>query len=128
EDQSDETLTAAAMDVGFPLLIKASGGGGGKGIRIVDDASGFATALDRVRREATTAFGDARVVLERFGPVGRHSEVQVVGDTHGNVIHLFDRECSLQRRHQKVVEEAPAPNLPDELRRQLFDGSVRLAK
>jgi 3-methylcrotonyl-CoA carboxylase alpha subunit len=128
EDQSDETLTAAAMDVGFPLLIKASGGGGGKGIRIVDDASGFATALDLVRREATTAFGDARVVLERFVPVGRHIEVQVVGDTHGNVIHLFDRECSLQRRHQKVVEEAPAPNLPDELRRQLFDGSVRLAK
>lgn len=128
EDQSDDVLAAAALEVGFPLMIKASGGGGGRGIRVVDDASSFASTLDLVRRESTTAFGDARVVLERFIPVGRHIEVQVIGDTLGNVVHLFDRECSLQRRHQKVVEEAPAPNLPDELRRQLYERSVRLAK
>ncbi len=128
EDQSDAVLVAAAQKVGFPLLIKASGGGGGKGIRVVEDAAAFGATLDLVRREASAAFADARVVLERFVPAGRHIEVQVIGDCHGNVIHLLDRECSLQRRHQKVIEEAPAPNLPEALRRQLHDDSVRLAK
>lgn len=128
EDQSDATLLAAAKDVGFPLLVKASGGGGGKGIRVVDDAAEFNAILDLVRREASAAFSDARVVLERFVPAGRHIEVQVIGDCHGNVVHLFDRECSLQRRHQKVIEEAPAPNLPEALRRQLHDDSIRLAR
>jgi acetyl/propionyl-CoA carboxylase alpha subunit len=128
EDQSDTALGAAAEKVGFPLLVKASGGGGGKGIRVAEDAAGFGVTLDLVRREASAAFADGRVVLERFVPAGRHIEVQVIGDCHGNVIHLFDRECSLQRRHQKVIEEAPAPNLPEALRRQLHDDSVRLAK
>ncbi|MBL8571269.1 MAG: ATP-grasp domain-containing protein [Phreatobacter sp.] len=127
-DQSDDVLAAAARRVGFPLLIKASAGGGGKGIRIVEDAEGFATALDLVRRESAAAFADSSVLLERFIPAGRHIEVQVLGDAHGNLVHLFDRECSLQRRHQKVFEEAPAPLLPEALRLQLLESSVRLAK
>lgn len=127
-DQSDKVLAEAANRIGFPLLIKASAGGGGKGIRIVDDAQSFVTALDLVRRESAAAFADSSVLLERFIPAGRHIEVQVLGDTHGNLVHLFDRECSLQRRHQKVFEEAPAPLLPEALRGQLLESSVRLAK
>ncbi len=127
-DQSDAVLAKAAGRIGFPLLIKASAGGGGKGIRVVEDAQSFAEALDLVRRESQAAFADSSVLLERFIPAGRHIEVQVLGDTHGNLIHLFDRECSLQRRHQKVFEEAPAPLLPEALRLQLFENAVRLAK
>ena len=128
DDQSDSVLTEAACKIGFPLLIKASAGGGGKGIRVVDNLSNFASALDVVRREGLAAFADSSVLIERFVPASRHIEVQVLGDTHGNIVHLFDRECSLQRRHQKVIEEAPAPLLPHGLRQRLYESAVSLAK
>ncbi|MGI9025747.1 MAG: acetyl/propionyl/methylcrotonyl-CoA carboxylase subunit alpha [Burkholderiaceae bacterium] len=111
DDQSDAALAAAAADIGYPVLIKASAGGGGKGMRVVHGASGFASNLDLVRREARSAFGDGDVLLERYIRLARHLEVQVLGDRHGHLLHLFERECSIQRNNQKVIEEAPAPHL-----------------
>ena len=112
DDQSDATLLAAEPGgCGFPLLIKPTAGGGGKGMRIVRSADEFAEALAGARREAAKAFGDDRVLLERFVEKGRHVEVQVFADAHGHAVHLHERDCSLQRRHQKVIEEAPAPGL-----------------
>ena len=105
---SDADLIAAAADVGFPVLVKPSAGGGGKGMRRVDDPADLAAALAASRREAAAAFGDDTLFLERFVVRPRHIEVQVLADTHGNVLHLGERECSLQRRHQKVIEEAPS--------------------
>jgi acetyl/propionyl-CoA carboxylase alpha subunit len=127
-DQADAVLAAAAERIGFPLIIKASMGGGGKGIRVVGESKEFSALLDVVRREAKSAFGDARVLLERYVPAGRHIEVQVLGDAHGNLVHLADRECSLQRRHQKVIEEAPAPRLDDAARASMRDMALRLAR
>ncbi|MBV1705678.1 MAG: acetyl-CoA carboxylase biotin carboxylase subunit [Hyphomicrobiales bacterium] len=109
--QDDASLEAAAHALGFPLMIKALAGGGGRGMREVADASGFLAALNACRREAASAFGDDKVLLERLITRPRHIEVQVFGDSHGEVVHLFERDCSLQRRHQKLVEEAPAPGL-----------------
>ena len=103
DDQSDATLAAAAQALGFPLLIKPTAGGGGKGMRIVRDPQDFAEALGGARRESAKSFGDARVLLERFVEKGRHVEIQVFADAHGNAVHLFERDCSLQRRHQKVI-------------------------
>ena len=128
EDQSPKRLAAEAAAIGWPVLIKAVAGGGGKGMRRVDGAPQFAAALEGARREAGSAFGDERVLLERYVTAPRHIEVQVFGDTHGNVVHLFERDCSLQRRHQKVVEEAPAPGMDEATRQALCAAAVRAAK
>jgi acetyl/propionyl-CoA carboxylase alpha subunit len=127
DDQSPDVLAREAAAIGWPVLIKAVAGGGGKGMRRVDDAGGFAAALEAARREAASAFGDDRVLLERYARHPRHIEVQVFGDTHGNVVHLFERDCSLQRRHQKVVEEAPAPGMDPATREALCAAAVRAA-
>ena len=128
DDQSEEALLAAAREIGFPVLVKASAGGGGRGMRIVEAEEGFAAALDGARREAASGFGDDRVLIERYLANARHVEVQVFGDAHGNVIHLFERECSLQRRHQKVIEEAPAPGMTAGMRSALGEAAVSAAR
>ena len=128
DDQKDADLRRAADRTGYPALIKAVAGGGGKGMRRVDRAEDFAEALAGARREAKTAFGDDRVLIEKYVLQPRHVEVQVFADTHGNAVHLFERDCSIQRRHQKVVEEAPAPGLPAELRADLGAAAVKAAK
>ena len=117
-----------ASQVGFPILIKASAGGGGKGMRIVEKEDQFDEMLDRAISEATSAFGDGSVFLERYVASPRHIEFQVMGDTHGNVVHLFERECSIQRRHQKVVEEAPSSVLTPEIREAMGRCAVQVAK
>ena len=127
-DQKPDTLEGEATRIGYPVLIKAVAGGGGKGMRRVDEASEFSTALEGAKREALSAFGDDRVLLERYIARARHIEIQVFGDTHGNVIHLFERDCSLQRRHQKVIEEAPAPSMQPKMRQAMADAAVRAAR
>ena len=127
DDQSDATLAAAAAAIGFPVLIKASAGGGGKGMRVVHDAGEFASCLDLVRREARLAFGDDDVLLERYIRLPRHLEVQVLGDRHGCLLHLFERECSIQRNNQKVIEEAPAPHLDAARRSALHAHALAVA-
>ena len=128
EDQSETNLHLQAKTLGFPLMIKAIAGGGGKGMRIVASAPEFQPALESSRREARAAFGDDRVLLERYFAASRHIEVQVMADAHGNVIHLYERDCSIQRRHQKVVEEAPAFGLDDEVRERMFAASISIAR
>jgi 3-methylcrotonyl-CoA carboxylase alpha subunit len=126
--QDAKTLTKEADRIGYPLLIKAVAGGGGRGIRLVSQSSELATELESAVREAEAAFGDGRVMLEKLVEQPRHIEVQVFGDSHGNAVHLFERDCSLQRRRQKVIEEAPAPGMPEEVRKAMCDASVKLAK
>ncbi len=116
EDQAPARLKAEADAIGYPVLIKAVAGGGGKGMRRVDAAARFLDALESCKREAASSFGDDRVLIEKYILSPRHIEVQVFGDTHGNVVHLFERDCSLQRRHQKVIEEAPAPGMDEATR------------
>ena len=128
ENASDEELIAQSVGVGFPLIVKPAAGGGGKGMRVVHDVGDLATALVSARREAAGAFGDDSLMVERFIPAARHVEVQVVGDGAGHVVHLGDRDCSVQRRHQKVVEEAPAPFLPDLTRQGMSRAAVRIAE
>jgi 3-methylcrotonyl-CoA carboxylase alpha subunit len=128
DDQSDGRLAAEADRIGWPVLIKAVAGGGGKGMRRVDSAADFADALASCRREAASAFGDDRVLLERYILNPRHIEVQIFGDRQGRVVHLFERDCSLQRRHQKVVEEAPAPGMDEATRAALCAAAVRAAQ
>jgi acetyl-CoA/propionyl-CoA carboxylase, biotin carboxylase, biotin carboxyl carrier protein len=118
----------AAADVGFPLLVKAASGGGGKGMRIASDGDRLPAAIEAARREAASAFGDDTLLFERYVERGRHVEVQVLADSHGNVVHLFERDCSVQRRHQKVIEEAPAPTISAALRDGLTSAAVRLAR
>ncbi len=117
-----------ATEIGYPVLIKAVAGGGGKGMRKVEDAVDFADALASCQREATASFGNAHVLIEKYIQRPRHIEVQVFGDTHGNIVHLFERDCSLQRRHQKVIEEAPAPGMDEATREQLCAVAVLAAK
>ncbi|MET0307765.1 MAG: biotin carboxylase N-terminal domain-containing protein [Sphingomonas sp.] len=128
EDQSPERLQAEADAIGYPVLIKAVAGGGGKGMRRVDVAADFQDALSSCKREAASSFGDDRVLIEKYILSPRHIEVQVFGDTHGNVVHLFERDCSLQRRHQKVIEEAPAPGMDEATREAICAAAVRAAK
>ena len=128
EDQDPARLQAEADAIGYPVLIKAVAGGGGKGMRKVDAAQHFADALISCRREAASSFGDDRVLIEKYILGPRHIEVQVFGDSQGNVVHLFERDCSLQRRHQKVIEEAPAPGMDAATRAAICEAAVKAAK
>ncbi|MDD2546182.1 MAG: acetyl/propionyl/methylcrotonyl-CoA carboxylase subunit alpha [Burkholderiaceae bacterium] len=127
-NQDRALLQAEADRIGYPVLIKASAGGGGKGMRAVDKAEDFAAALDSCQREAINSFGDSAVLIEKYVQRPRHIEIQVFGDTHGNCVYLFERDCSVQRRHQKVLEEAPAPGLSPELRAQMGLAAVAAAR
>ena len=128
ENQDPKRLKKEAEAVGYPVLIKAVAGGGGKGMRRVDSAKDFDEALESCKREAASSFGDDRVLIEKYVLSPRHIEVQVFGDSHGNVVHLFERDCSLQRRHQKVIEEAPAPGMDAETRDAVCCAAVRAAQ
>ena len=128
DDQRPEHLKAEAERIGYPVLIKAVAGGGGKGMRRVDAAPDFLDALASCQREAASSFGDDRVLIEKYILGPRHIEVQVFGDTHGNAVHLFERDCSLQRRHQKVIEEAPAPGMDAETRAAVCEAAVKAAR
>lgn len=128
DNQDPAFLAERAADIGFPLLIKASAGGGGKGMRLVQSADEFADQLAGAKRESLSAFGDDVVLLERYLTAPKHIEVQLMADSHGEVIHLFERDCSVQRRHQKVIEEAPGPSVSTELRNRLGQTAVMVAK
>ncbi len=128
EKQDDETLRRAALDVGFPLMLKASAGGGGKGMRVVYSAEELDAAIAGARREAMQAFGDDRMLVEKCLLQPRHVEIQVFCDNHGNGVYLFERDCSVQRRHQKIIEEAPAPGLSPSLRKDMGEAAVKAAK
>ncbi|HEX4098140.1 MAG TPA: biotin carboxylase N-terminal domain-containing protein, partial [Caulobacteraceae bacterium] len=128
EDQTETRLQEEAARIGYPVLIKAVAGGGGKGMRLVEDASEFEPALESAKREARAAFKDDRVLLETYVNRPRHIEVQVFGDASGRVVHLFERDCSLQRRHQKVIEEAPAPGMSEEVRQAVCGAAVKAAR
>jgi 3-methylcrotonyl-CoA carboxylase alpha subunit len=128
EDQEPSTLAGQAKRIGYPVLIKPVAGGGGKGMRRVEKTADFAANLEAAAREAVSAFGDERVLIEKFLPKARHIEIQILADAHGNIIHLFERDCSLQRRHQKVIEEAPAPGLSEEMRTAMCKAAIAAAK
>jgi 3-methylcrotonyl-CoA carboxylase alpha subunit len=127
DDQSTERLQAEAAHTGYPVLIKAVAGGGGKGMRRVESEGEFVKALEGAKREAMGAFGDERMLIEKYVTRPRHIEIQVFADNHGNAVHLFERDCSLQRRHQKVIEEAPAPGMPDAMRAAMGEAAVKAA-
>jgi 3-methylcrotonyl-CoA carboxylase alpha subunit len=126
--QDVRTLKAEAERIGYPVMIKAVAGGGGRGMRLVENPGDFAGLLDSAQREAKSAFGNPDVLVEKFVVAPRHIEVQVFGDNHGNVVHLFERDCTLQRRNQKVIEEAPAPGMSPQLREKICGAAVKLAK
>ncbi len=126
--QSIEEAREVADDIGFPILIKASAGGGGKGMRIVHNPDDFESSIKAAKSEARNAFGDDRVYIEKYLEEPRHIEFQIMADTHGNTVHVFDRECSVQRRHQKVIEEAPSSLLTDELRAKMAETAIKAAE
>jgi 3-methylcrotonyl-CoA carboxylase alpha subunit len=128
EEQSPELLKREAETIGYPVLIKASAGGGGKGMKIVAAATDFAAQLASAQREAQSSFGDAKVLIEKYLAKPRHVEFQIFADTHGNCIHLFERDCSIQRRHQKIIEEAPAPGMTEALRREMGEAAIAAAR
>ena len=123
-----EKAKKVAKDIGYPILIKAAAGGGGKGMRIVEDEESLESQMKRAISEAKSAFGDGSVFIEKYISSPRHIEIQVIADSHGNVVHLFERECSIQRRHQKVIEEAPSSVLTPELRQKMGDAAIKVAK
>lgn len=128
DNADDAAFAEAAASIGYPVMVKAAGGGGGKGIRVVYDPRQLPEALAAARHEAQHAFGDARVFLEKYIESARHIEIQVLGDIHGNVIHLYERECSAQRRHQKIIEESPSPLLTEAMRQRMGRAAVDAAK
>jgi len=127
-DQSDTALGAAAEAAGYPVMVKPAAGGGGRGMRVVRAADALSEALASARREAVSSFGDDTLLIEKYLENPRHIEVQIFGDSHGSAVHLFERDCSAQRRHQKVIEEAPAPGLTDDIRARLYEASIAAAK
>ncbi|MGX5174136.1 acetyl/propionyl/methylcrotonyl-CoA carboxylase subunit alpha [Aliikangiella sp. IMCC44653] len=128
EDQSEATLQAEADKIGYPLLIKATAGGGGKGMRVVEKSKDFIEALNSCKRESISSFGDDRVLIEKYLTKPRHVEIQVFADSHNNAVHLFERDCSVQRRHQKVIEEAPAPGLSEVNRQKMGAVAIKAAQ
>ncbi|NWE73887.1 ATP-grasp domain-containing protein, partial [Pseudomonas gingeri] len=126
--QDLDTFRSAAELIGYPVLLKATAGGGGKGMKVVEDVSQLAEALASAQREAQSSFGDSRMLVEKYLLKPRHVEIQVFADQHGNCLYLNERDCSIQRRHQKVVEEAPAPGLSPELRQAMGEAAVRAAQ
>lgn len=128
DSQTAKVLVKEAKGIGYPVMIKAVAGGGGRGMRLVEREADFAAALESAQREADAAFGDSRVLIEKVVVAPRHIEVQVFGDSHGNVVHLFERDCSLQRRNQKVIEEAPAPGMSPQLRASICEAAVTCAE
>jgi 3-methylcrotonyl-CoA carboxylase alpha subunit len=127
DKQDVATLTKEAKKIGYPVLAKASAGGGGKGMRVIESEKELAAALESARKEAESAFGNGRLLLEKYLAEPRHIEVQVFSDTKGNHLHFFERECSIQRRHQKIVEESPAINLPEATRKKMFEAATKIA-
>ncbi len=128
ELKSHDDIAAAANEIGYPVLVKASAGGGGRGMRVVEAEAELADAVDGARREAGAAFGDDTIFLERWLTASRHVEIQIMGDLHGNLVHLFERECSIQRRHQKIVEEAPSPAVTPEIRARMGEAALSAAR
>lgn len=128
DDQTERTLAEKAQEVGYPILIKASAGGGGKGMRLVDVPDAFDAALESAKREALASFGDDQILLERYLRAPKHIEVQILADTKGHSLYLFERDCSVQRRHQKIVEEAPAPTVEASLRASMGEAAIRVAR
>src|SRR5262245_22962530 len=127
-EQAPEQLRKEASAIGYPVIIKAIAGGGGRGMRVVEREGEFTVALEACKREAKAAFGDERVLLEKYFARTRHVEVQVMGDVHGNVIHLYERDCSIQRRHQKIIEEAPGFDIPADIRTAMLSAAVAIAR
>ncbi len=125
---SDSAAIETAKKIGYPVLIKATAGGGGKGMRVAENEAALSTAMKQARTEAEAAFGNGGLYLEHYVANPRHIEVQVIADHHGNVCHLFERDCSVQRRHQKLIEEAPSPNLPEDRRQAICDAAVRMIR
>ncbi|MCC6499137.1 MAG: acetyl-CoA carboxylase biotin carboxylase subunit [Anaerolineales bacterium] len=126
--ESESDFKKAAKEIGYPVLVKAAAGGGGKGMRVVDDEAGLGEAVQSSAREALNSFGDDRLLVEKYIPNAHHIEFQVFGDEHGNLVHLFERECSTQRRYQKIIEETPSPLLTPELRKQMGEAAVSAAR
>ncbi len=126
--ESEGQAAALAQKLGFPVLIKASAGGGGRGMRVAMNDLALKSALQQAQAEAEAAFGNAEIYLEKYVEHPRHVEVQVIADLHGNVVHLWERDCTMQRRHQKLIEESPAPNLPAATRTAMCEAAVRLVE